>query len=138
VSRISLDAPSATERRIGLDVTLCVGPAAIRVVGTHCDIDSDAGAKNAIDLVNALRDAIGNGLLLGGDFNALPSDAGPEAAVAAGLVDLAATRDPSPTWGDRREDYVFADSRLAPHVTSATVIATDKSDHRPVVVDFAF
>jgi endonuclease/exonuclease/phosphatase family metal-dependent hydrolase len=137
VRRISLDDPSASERRIGLDVTLCFGAATIEVVNTHADVIAEAGARNAMQLVDALRPAIGNGLIVAGDFNALPGDPGPQAALAAGLQDLLATRDASPTWGDRREDFIFGDARLAPRVTAGQMVPTDKSDHRLLFVDLA-
>jgi endonuclease/exonuclease/phosphatase family metal-dependent hydrolase len=137
VHRISLDDPSASERRIGLDVTLCFGPTAFEVVNTHADVVPEGGARNVMQLVDALRPAIGNGLIVGGDFNALPGDPGPQAMVAAGLQDLLATRDSSPTWADRREDFVFGDARLAPRATAGHVVPTDKSDHRLLFVDLA-
>jgi endonuclease/exonuclease/phosphatase family metal-dependent hydrolase len=137
VNRISLDTPSASERRIGLDVMLCFGPAAIEVVNTHADVVAGAGAQNVIDLVNALQPSIGKGLLLAGDFNGQPTDRGPQAAVAAGLQDVVATHDASATLGAERIDFIFADARVAPHVTSGQVVATDKSDHRPVFADLA-
>jgi endonuclease/exonuclease/phosphatase family metal-dependent hydrolase len=137
VGRISPDAPDASERRIGLDVTLCFGPAAIRVVNTHADVVADAGAQNVIELVNALQGSIGKGLLLAGDFNAQPVDRGPRAAVAAGLQDVVATHDASGTLGDHRIDFIFADARVALRVTSGQVVSTNKSDHRPVFADLA-
>jgi endonuclease/exonuclease/phosphatase family metal-dependent hydrolase len=140
VARHAIDAPGESEPRIALDVTVCAGPTALRIVDVHADNIPAPAAANARALVDLLATAIGSGLIVGGDFNALPADPGPRAFVAAGFVDLAATRDPSPTWpeGGRREDYVFADARLAPAVTALRVVDTDRSDHRPIVVDFAF
>jgi endonuclease/exonuclease/phosphatase family metal-dependent hydrolase len=137
VERIALDASSASERRIGLDLTLCLGPVARHVVNLHADIVSDAGADNVRELLSVLKPGIGKGLLLAGDFNAAPNDAGPEAVLAAGLSDVVAPYNTSPTSGSRRQDLIFADALLAPHARGAHVIATDKSDHIPVVADFA-
>jgi endonuclease/exonuclease/phosphatase family metal-dependent hydrolase len=137
VTRISLDAPDASERRIGLETTLCFGPTAVTVVDTQADVVPSASAENAMDLLAALKPRIGQGLLLAGDFNALPTDPGPEAALAAGLADVVARTDTSPTADASRIDFVFADARLAPRFTSGQVVASDKSDHRPVLADFA-
>jgi endonuclease/exonuclease/phosphatase family metal-dependent hydrolase len=139
VHRISLDEPGASERRIALDVTLCAGPRALRLVDVHADNVAAAGAAYATTLAAALAPTAGNGLVVGGDLNALPADPGPRAFVAAGLVDLGATRDPSPTWpaGGRREDYLFADAPLAAAVTAVQVVAGDQSDHRAVVATWA-
>ena len=60
-----------------------------------------------------------------------------ELAITAGLTDLAVGRDTAPTWQDRREDYLFADSRVAPSCTGAKVVVTDKSDHDALQADFA-
>jgi endonuclease/exonuclease/phosphatase family metal-dependent hydrolase len=137
VERIALDAPDASERRIGLDVTLCLGPVAAHVVNLHADIVSDAGAENVTDLLRVLKPRIGSGLLLAGDFNAAPTDPGPQAVLAAGLIDVVAPHDPSPTSGSRRQDFIFGDARLAPHARGAHIVPSDKSDHVPVVADFA-
>jgi endonuclease/exonuclease/phosphatase family metal-dependent hydrolase len=136
--RIALDTPDDSERRIGFDVTLCFGPTAVHVVNLHADTVPSAGAQNAIDLLSALRSEIGGGLMLAGDFNAAPSDPGPQAALAAGLVDVVVGYDPSPTWNDRRQDLIFADGKIAPHATAAHVVASDKSDHRPLYVDLTY
>jgi endonuclease/exonuclease/phosphatase family metal-dependent hydrolase len=137
VRRISLDVADASERRIGLELTICFGAVAIHVVNLHADIVADAGAQNVRDLVSALKASIGTGLILAGDFNAAPSDAGPQAALAAGLQDVVATRDAAATSGARRQDFIFADARVAPRVTAARVVATNKSDHNAVLADFA-
>jgi endonuclease/exonuclease/phosphatase family metal-dependent hydrolase len=137
VSRIALDAPDASERRIGLDVFLCVGPAALRVVDTHADVNSAAGTQNVIDLIAALQGSIGSRLIVAGDLNATPGDPGPQALISAGLTDVVAAHDASQTEGDRRIDYIFADGAVAPRVGAAQVIDTDKSDHRPVVAEIA-
>jgi endonuclease/exonuclease/phosphatase (EEP) superfamily protein YafD len=104
------------------------------VVNYHAD-DSPAAAQNTRDLLKAMQGAVGTGLVVGGDFNAAPDGEGPQAALAAGLIDMVVTHDASSTWSDRRYDYLFTDARLSVQVMSARVVNTDRSDHRPVVMD---
>jgi endonuclease/exonuclease/phosphatase family metal-dependent hydrolase len=133
--RLSLDAPTASERRIAIDASLCLGPRPYRVIDTHADFVPDAEPVNVRELLAAIAGQIGKGLLLGGDLNATVSDPGPQAIFAAGLADVVAPRDASPTSGPNRIDFVVADAVLAPKVTAAQVVASDASDHRPVAVD---
>jgi endonuclease/exonuclease/phosphatase family metal-dependent hydrolase len=46
-----------------------------------------------------------------------------------------AKRDPSPTFGDARIDYLFLDPQLAQHIVDARVIQTDASDHELLLME---
>lgn len=134
--RISLDSAAASEPRIALDVEICFGPQPVRVVNVHMDYEPEGNLDNTRDMLAAMADALGQGTLLAGDFNALPGSPAIQAMLDAGLDDVVAPHDSAPTWKDRRLDYVFADTPLAGEVVSAEVVPTDKSDHHLVVVDF--
>jgi endonuclease/exonuclease/phosphatase family metal-dependent hydrolase len=140
-----LDPTGADEPRIGLGVWFCVGPGPLRVVSFHGDhISKDSASRNAAevaawtmeDLRASTTGAANIGALLAGDFNSLPTEPGPQAVVAAGLVDILGSWDPRPTLNAGRIDFVFADPRLAAGVTAARVDGSTASDHRPLVVDF--
>lgn len=134
VERISLDAAAASERRIGLDVTVCAGPSPLRIVSTHLDYIVEANVQNTRDLLAAV-DGAGGALLLAGDFNVEPEAPSIQDVLAAGFYDVLAARDPAPTYGGRRIDYFFADARLSRAVISGEVMETADSDHRLLLID---
>lgn len=131
VARISLDAATASERRIGLDVTVCAGPSPLRIVSTHLDYIPEANVQNTRDLLAAVDGA----LLLAGDFNVEPEASSIQEVLAAGFYDVLAARDPAPTYGGRRIDYLFADARLSGAVISGEVMETADSDHHLLIID---
>jgi endonuclease/exonuclease/phosphatase family metal-dependent hydrolase len=131
-----LDPTGAGEQRIALSAWLCVGATTLRAVNVHLDnISRDSAARNAVESVQWVNTDLAAGAVLAGDFNADPTDPGPQGVVAAGLVDVLGRFDPRPTLLQRRIDYVFADARLAAGVTAARVESSDASDHLPLVVD---
>jgi endonuclease/exonuclease/phosphatase family metal-dependent hydrolase len=136
IERIWLDAASASEQRIGLVATLCRGPQELRVVNHHADILRDAATQNMKQLVAVLGDAIGGGLIFGGDLNDEGSGPVLDAVLASGLTDVVKPYDTSATHGGRRFDYVLADAALAPAAVAGEVVLSTASDHRPVVAEF--
>jgi endonuclease/exonuclease/phosphatase family metal-dependent hydrolase len=134
VERLWLDAEGSYEPRIALDTTLCFGSHELRFVNHHGDIYPGVGTRNLRQLTDALREQLGRGLLLVGDFNQPPSGEGPRALSAAGLTDLMAGSDAT-TIAGMRLDYLFADTRAAQWAGEVSVVATDKSDHAALHVD---
>ena len=135
-----LDRPDLSlEPRIGLSAWLCVGRSILRVISFHGDSDSaEVAARNAVEVVGWATTRIGDGTILAGDFNAEFDQRGPQAALSAGLVDVLGPFDPGPTFGNRRIDFIFADSGLARQVVMAGIGASTASDHRPLAVDLTF
>ncbi|MFI7634392.1 endonuclease/exonuclease/phosphatase family protein [Nonomuraea sp. NPDC049400] len=80
-----------------------------------------------------VRDYFGSrsGLILTGDFNALPTDALSKEFVSAGWVDTGARYANKPTLGDARIDYIYTRGVTT---TSGAVLSSTLSDHRPVVM----
>lgn len=104
------------------------------LVGTHLDNPSGAGAVRREQVDELLRFSQGRApALVGGDFNADPSDPLFNVLSAAGLGDLGALLGPDAiTSADgRRIDYIFA----TPEITLLNLSIPDvwTSDHRPVV-----
>ena len=131
-----LDPTGAIEQRAGLSAWICRGATRLRFVSFHGDhISPDSAARNAAELARWVKEDIGSGSLIAGDFNAQPTAAGPRAVQAAGFVDLLLERDPRPTFGDWRIDFAFADPGLAATVTAARVEASAASDHLPLLVE---
>lgn len=134
--RISLASAAASEPRIALDVEVCFGPQPVHVVNVHMDYVPEANLENTTDMLAAMAGALGQGVMVAGDFNAQPGAPAIQAMLDAGLIDVVAPYDSAPTWQDRRLDYVFADTPLSDAAQRAEVVPTDKSDHSLVVVDF--
>lgn len=138
--RIDLHEPLASQPRVALDTSVCVGPDPVRVVAVHTDVWPWASKAATDDLVDALGGSIGHGVILAGDLNVIPSSAGPRALEKAGLVDLIGRFGEQITFrelGARRIDYIFADAPLADRAGGAGVEQTDASDHYPVYSDFS-
>lgn len=138
IERIWLDGAVTSEQRMGLVATLCRGGQEIQVVNHHADIFPDGATQNMKQLVAVLGDAIGKGLIFGGDLNGEGSSPVIDALVDNGLSDVVKPYDPSSTHGGRRLDYVLADAVLLPAAVAGEVVPTTASDHRPVVADFVF
>jgi endonuclease/exonuclease/phosphatase (EEP) superfamily protein YafD len=109
------------------------------VINTHLDA-SGTGTFRRQELIAALahmkhRTTAGAPLLLGGDLNARP-DTDDIAALSFVLTDAFATcgTGPGETFPaqapDRRIDYIFYQRARC---TSARVLATQASDHRPML-----
>lgn len=136
--RTLFDPPMAGEQRGLLDIRLDVGGIQLRVLNTHLEVGSHV---ERLAQVATIRGVVRNGpqpVVLLGDFNAEPT------STEIGLV----TQDVVDAWavagtGDgltfdattpyARIDYVLVSPGVA--VASASVVATEASDHRPVVVD---
>lgn len=135
VRRIPLESAAASQPRVAFEVTVCFGPYPVQVVNVHMDYEPEGNLDNTRDMLAA--GALGQDILFVGDFNVLPGTPGIGAMLDAGYIDVVAPHDDSPTWKDRRLDYVFAGARLAGAIQDARVVQTDRSDHHLVVSDFA-
>jgi endonuclease/exonuclease/phosphatase family metal-dependent hydrolase len=135
VERHRLDMTASSEPRIALDVTLCHGGQTLRLLDVHADIDPVAAARQVSEAAELARPDVDGRVLLLGDFNQAPSDAGVTAALAVGLVNLFAD-DERPSFADRRIDYVLAGGELARAVVNVDVWQTNVSDHNALIVDF--
>jgi endonuclease/exonuclease/phosphatase family metal-dependent hydrolase len=137
VGVIPLSNTDVGEPRTAIDARLCLGPMALRIVNHHADYQKDGAAISLQEILNVLQSSAVAGTIFAGDFNQDPTDLGPEACVDAGLTDVLATRDSGPTFSSNRIDYFFVDDLLADHVAAASVIQSDDSDHRPIMMDLA-
>lgn len=141
VRRIPLeDGEGAFEPRVALLGVVCIGDAPVTVVSLHADVYPWTAAQQVEVLAEQLKVRRGLGdashpLLVAGDLNAEPDDAGPRALTSLGLIDLGATLEPAPTFAERRIDYVFASLPLAHALVELDVPDVRASDHRPVVVE---
>ena len=132
VQRHRLEAPEARERRIVLDVTVCVDGRSLRLFDHHADTRPWARDAGLIELSKIVTPEIGRGVVVLGDFNEGSDGVGVRALASAGLMDLVEAHS-GPDLS--RIDYVFADMPLAGGATGAQVWRTTKSDHNAVVVD---
>jgi endonuclease/exonuclease/phosphatase family metal-dependent hydrolase len=137
VGVIPLSNTDVGEPRTAIDARLCVGPLAMRVVNHHADYLKDGAAISLQEILQVLQSSPVPGTVFAGDFNQDPSDTGPEDCVDSGLSDVLATRDPGPTFATNRIDYFFVDDLLIEHVAGASVVQSDDSDHRPIMMDLA-
>lgn len=138
--RISLQSVDASQPRIALDTVLCAGATSVRVIDAHLDQRPGGTERNTRDLLTAMGDGMHvarAGTLLAGDFNAEPGSSSIDMVLAAGLRDVVAAYDDSPTWKHRRIDYVFVAGPVVDTVQDARVVRTTRSDHHLVVTDFA-
>lgn len=126
-------AGGSTEPRVALVVTIDTPRGPLRVVNTHLDASRD-DAYRMQEVPRVI--AAARGAIAGGDFNSTPGSAVHETVVRAGFRDA---------WSDcgrgnaltfpaaspvKRIDYLFLRNRCA----SATVIDSEASDHRPLLV----
>jgi endonuclease/exonuclease/phosphatase family metal-dependent hydrolase len=134
VQRHRLDATTATEPRIVLEVTVCAGGRPLRLFNHHAD--NWAGSREAgfAQLRGILQSYMGGGVLVMGDFNEQPEGEALRYLIDVGLVDLGSEL--GPRVGNRRRiDYVLADNLLAGHASRTRVWPTNKSDHHAMLVD---
>ena len=132
--RYRLDATSAEEPRIALEVTVCAAGRPLRIFNHHADgraASRDAGFSALREIV---RGDVGHGVLVLGDFNELADGTGVRALIDAGLVDLGAAGNID-TANEGRIDYLLADGPLARRTSAVRVWRTDKSDHNAVLTD---
>lgn len=133
---IQLTNVAAAEPRVALRATVCVEAACFDVINHHADYVLVAARESSLEVLDAARPSIGKGIVVAGDFNQVPSDAGPRAYAEAGLLDIvAASKFDGPTFKDRRIDFEFMDGRLMPCVLRSGVTVAPESDHNAVVVD---
>ena len=147
VVMLSGDTDPATGRsrepRGALHVVVALPDGELHVVNTHLDASADdtwrrEEATRLVALADSLRRA-GTRVMLGGDLNATPGSAVDSIVRNAGL------RDVWPECGKgaeatypahapaKRIDYLLLTGAM--QCTGASVIATDASDHRPVLID---
>ena len=132
VRRHRLDLAEGRERRIILDVTVCVDGRSLRLFDHHADTRPWARDAGLIELSKIVAPELGRGVVVLGDFNESSDGVGIRALTTAGLMDLVEARS-GPDLS--RIDYVFADMPLAAGATAARIWQTNKSDHNAVVVD---
>jgi endonuclease/exonuclease/phosphatase family metal-dependent hydrolase len=136
VERIHLSNADATEDRTAIEARLCPGRACIRAVNHHADLVPLAAQLSTNEVLEHIAAQAGTRVALLADLNQIPSDAGPQACLGAGLVDLGAQFGAAPTSGDRRIDYAFLDAALAACARQFAVMdAAGESDHRLLVLD---
>jgi endonuclease/exonuclease/phosphatase family metal-dependent hydrolase len=135
---LALPYPPGDEPRGLLTGTVVVGGTPVRVVATHLQHDSAAARGRQAEALAAEVAAVPGPVALLGDLNAVPGS--PELApLDRDLVDawVVAGDGPGATFPSNaprtRIDYVMASRDLT--VTAAAVVATDASDHRPVLAD---
>jgi len=134
VRRHRLETSHPGEPRIVLEVIVCAGGRPLRVFNHHADRRSAARQAGFEGLRGILRDALGKGIVVLGDFNEPVTAPGVRSLIDDGLVDLVTARG-SATTGSVRIDHVLADPPLARLAAPVSVWATDKSDHDAVLVD---
>ncbi len=137
---VPLDATGQVSPRSALDVEICLGAKRLRVVVVHADVFPWASSAQCAQLADRLRDHVGRGLLVLGDFNQQPDGSCVRDFAAIGLQDLLARSAEAPTYqGDRwprRLDYIFADGPVAHALAHVAVIESPASDHKPVMASF--
>ncbi len=132
--RIELPADDPLETRVALDAGLCSGGRVVRAVTTHIDVLPWAGVQNTAFLAKHVRESVGAGSMVVGDFNAQPGDQQVKNVTDGGFLDSFLPFGNEGTFGNMRIDYVLVDEPFN-KVTAGRIIDTDASDHRPLVVD---
>jgi endonuclease/exonuclease/phosphatase family metal-dependent hydrolase len=134
-------AGGSSEPRVALVAIAEVRGANWRVVNTHLDpAEGPARTQEVAHLVDLVHDqqASGASLVVGGDFNSTPDNPVLAPLRGAGLHDAWAecgTGDGFTYPADKpakRIDYLFLSGGL--HCSAATVLDTQVSDHRPLLV----
>jgi len=139
--RVPLSSTLTGEPRVALDVTVCAGERALRFVAVHGDVLPWAARSNSEHVAQLVSDSVGDGVIVAGDLNLRPDDAGAASLRRAGLVDIIADHAEGPTFptrtgpAPRRIDFLFLDSPLAAGVSAVHIPQTQASDHFPVVAD---
>jgi endonuclease/exonuclease/phosphatase family metal-dependent hydrolase len=138
--RVPLPARFSLEPRVALDARLCVGAGApLRVIAVHSDVFGWSAKANAATLAELARSSVGEGVVVAGDLNAVPTTAAVAALKGAGLLDIIGEHAEGPTFPgifERRIDYLFVDGPLASGVRKVRIDESRASDHLPVVADF--
>ena len=135
-------AGGAHEPRVALHVVARTPLGEVQVLNTHLDASQDdryrlQESARLLEIAQPLRDQR-LPLLIGGDFNSEPGSAVVGRMRASGFRDAWAEcgNGPGPTFPShapvKRIDYLFVDGSL--RCTSATVLETTASDHRPLLV----
>jgi endonuclease/exonuclease/phosphatase family metal-dependent hydrolase len=131
------------EPRGALHVVVARPAGDLHVVNTHLDASADdtwrrEEATRLVALADSLR-AAGARVMIGGDLNAIPGSAVHSIFRNAELRDVwpECGKGPEATYPAhapaRRIDYLLLTAAM--QCTGASVIATDASDHRPVLAD---
>lgn len=134
--RVPLPSLGSFEPRVAVGADVCVGAETVRVFSTHIDLNPVAARAQHRALSEIAAPFLGEGVIVTGDLNATARNEGLHALVGTPLTDMGAPDD-EPTCDGRRIDFVLADATLADADVSTTVIATDASDHFPVVVQWS-
>jgi endonuclease/exonuclease/phosphatase family metal-dependent hydrolase len=130
------------ESRVALRVTVMAPMGELTVVNTHVDASrEDNWRRQEIPQVVAIADSATGIVLLGGDLNSTPESEVQQAVRARGLRDAWTTCGPPGAAGFtyladsgvKRIDYLYFRSTTA--CRRAEVVATQASDHRPLLVD---
>ncbi len=138
-------AGGAIEPRVALVVDVRTPAGVLRVLNTHLDPSREEGYRlQEIDqVIGAIEQTHGVALVAGGDFNAVPDSGVHERLLRSGLRDAFVDCG----GGDRgltypaaapvkRIDYLFLTAHT--RCTSAEVLESTASDHRPVLVNGSF
>ncbi|SEF67120.1 Metal-dependent hydrolase, endonuclease/exonuclease/phosphatase family [Nonomuraea solani] len=110
------------------------GGAQVTVFTTHLSPGLSATSVSRREAqATKIRDYLGTrtGVVLTGDFNALPTDPLSKSFVSAGWTDTGARYANKPTHGTARIDYVYTRGVTT---TSGSVLSSTLSDHRPIVM----
>ena len=130
------------EPRVALHVVVRTPLGEVQALNTHLDASRDdhyrlQESARLLEIARPLRDRR-RPLVIGGDFNSEPGSAVVGRMLAGGFRDAWAEcgNGPGPTFPAhapvKRIDYLFLDGSL--RCTSATVLETTASDHRPLLV----
>src|SRR6185369_6723113 len=94
-TEIDLSNIDAAEKRAAQSATIRLeSQRNFRIVNHHADLVEAAAQRSTAEILDAVRSDVGNGLLIVGDFNQLPTDDGPEKYVESGLYDTVSIFDP--------------------------------------------
>lgn len=133
---------SSYEPRVALEVRVASPAGELTVLNTHIDASrDDRWRRQEIVTVLAAADSARGVLLMGGDLNSTPESDVQRTVRARGLIDAwnvcgrggdAAGRTYPADSGVKRIDYLYF--RRTTGCSSAEVVATRASDHRPLLV----
>jgi len=139
VDRVDLSTGAPFSPRTAIDAEVCAGARPLRVLATHNDLTPWAANSHAGALLARARSSLGDGTIVLGDFNVLPSSDVVRTLERGGLTDVLARLGPVSTFrGDpiaRRLDYIFVDQALAARVSDLKVKSAAVSDHLPALAE---
>jgi endonuclease/exonuclease/phosphatase family metal-dependent hydrolase len=132
---VPLHNTTPVESRVTLLATIDTPAGPLRIANTH--LDASREDRHRMEEVPQFLSAA-NGVLAGGDFNSTPDSSVHAAVLSSGYRDAFSecgagnelTYPASPP--QKRIDYVFLSAGL--RCSSASVLDTDASDHRPLLV----